>query len=132
MSRRVARGGGGRESEARATRAAVLVVCPRCQPCAARARAQAPSSQRGVVPASRMPSASPQAAALRWTHSPASQTLPANHGRQPSKRAPDLFPNYGGLTMAKTAPSFFYDPLKFVPLGGFAQPGTGRSESGGK
>lgn len=34
----------------------------------------------------------------------------------------DLFPNPGGPTMARTAPSFFYDPLKLVPLGGFGQP----------
>lgn len=34
----------------------------------------------------------------------------------------DLFPNPGGPTMARIAPSFFYDPLKLVPLGGFDQP----------
>lgn len=33
-----------------------------------------------------------------------------------------LFPIPGGLTMAKTAPSFFYDLLKSVPLGGIQHP----------
>ncbi|AAZ97303.1 hypothetical protein Tbd_1350 [Thiobacillus denitrificans ATCC 25259] len=34
----------------------------------------------------------------------------------------DLFPHPGGPTMARIAPSFFYDTLKLVPLGGFCQP----------
>ena len=105
---------------------------PGCQPCAARARAQAPAPQRGVVSASRLAPAILQAVAPRSRFSPASQTQPANHGRQPSKRTADLFPSHGGLTMETNAPSFFYDQLKSVPLVGFDQSASEKSKIVGK
>lgn len=109
--------------------AAVMVANPESPPRAARARAQAPAPQRGVVSAShRRPLCTP-AAAPCGSFPPASQTLSAHHGRQPSKRASALFPNLGGLTMAKPAPSFFYDKLKSVPLGGFHHSSIENSKS---
>jgi len=74
----------------------------------------------------------PAACAPCGSFSPASQTLPANHGRQPSKRVSDLFQSPGGLTMAKPAPSFFYDHPKSVPLGGFCKTTHGKPKSDGK
>lgn len=118
----------GRSAATQGRAAAVDAANHNRQACAARARAQAPASQRGVLSACRLLPFSPQAFAPCGSFSPASQTTPANHGRQPSKRASDLFSNHGGLTMAKPAPSFFYDTLKSVPLGGFAQPATENSK----
>ena len=43
-----------------------------------------------------------------------------------------LFSISGGLTMAKLAPSFFYDPLKSVPLGGLMRSGVEFSKRIGK
>lgn len=112
--------------------AAVNPGKPRRQPCAARARAQAPAPQWGVTPAPRevRPGAQVPAPRRRFPH--ADKTPSADHRRQPSERTADLFQNHGGLTMARAAPSFFYDPLKFVPLGGFDQLGIEKSESVGK
>lgn len=44
----------------------------------------------------------------------------------------NLFQSPGGLTMAKPAPSFFYDQPKSVPLGGFCKTTHGKPKSDGK
>ncbi len=119
MSRREAGGGGGRGGAARATAAALMLDLPGRLPRAARARAQAPAPQRGLVSASHRRSLCALAVAPCGSFPPASPTLSPNHGRQRSAQASALFPNPGGPTMAKPAQSIFYDPLKSVPCGGF-------------
>ena len=61
--------------------------------------------------------------------------LPAVRGSRASTDASNplaLSPNSGGLTMEKAAQEFFYDPQKFVPLGGFTQSDQENSDSDGK
>lgn len=118
-----------RSGASRGPALAVNPANPYRQPCAARARAQTPAPQRGVVSACRRAHDGLQAVAPCGRFSPASQTAFAPNGRQRSERTANLFPNSGGLTMETPATSFFYALLKFVPLGGIAQPTTEKAKS---
>ena len=139
MSARKARGNAATGAPAPALRAAALMAAP-CE--IQRSVTQpAPSGQASACKPNQ-PAPAPRQA-FKATAPQGFEPRPAGAECVPNEAAPSgriidasiplaLFSIPGGLTMARTAPSFFYDRLKFVPLGGFLNSATENSTRVGK